>query len=95
MAPDVAGFRWNFNHLMIKFQPYRERIFFCLYAGVALAMTLMPWAFLILSAKSPLHSSNASYINGFGLGVGFMFYLFVGLGLLAGLVGHVKRRKKR
>jgi hypothetical protein len=49
--------------------------------GVVLFAT--PVALLFGSEKSPLWSRDAGYINGFVMGMGFLFYLMVG-GVLVG-----------
>jgi len=50
-----------------------------LYGAVGLALVIGPCLFLVFSARSPLRSSDAGYVHGFGLGIAFVFFVLLGL----------------
>ena len=59
---------------------------------VGLTLIIAPWVLLLISRKSPLQVHDAGYINGFAMGMGFMFFQLVGIGYLAGAIGAYRRR---
>jgi hypothetical protein len=67
--------------------PFSVAVFGCLGAALVIA----PCVFLF-SSKSPLRSSDAAYINGFVMGVGFIFYLLLGIAFLTGAAFSFKSR---
>jgi hypothetical protein len=64
------------------------------YGIFGIAVFMMPWALLLCSSKSPLRVRDASYIDGFVMGVSFMFFMLLGAGFFAGAVVVYRRRVK-
>ena len=62
----------------------------CGVAGLCFVVT--PWVMLLLSAKSPLRSHDVAYIHGFGLGIGFILFMLVGIWLVVGAIAAHRRR---
>jgi hypothetical protein len=60
------------------------------YAVPGIALVVTPWALLFFSPLSPLRFRDAAYIGAFGLGVGFVFFLLVGILLLGIAVSRCK-----
>jgi hypothetical protein len=59
--------------------------------GIAAFIT--PWVLLLASSKLPLRVHDPGYINGFVMGIGFMFFQIWGLGYAAGAVAIYRRRR--
>jgi hypothetical protein len=58
------------------------KLFVLAYGVFGVAFVGTPWILLLTSDKSPLHSHEAKYIDGFAMGIGFIFCQLVGVWLL-------------
>jgi hypothetical protein len=65
------------------------------YGVAGICLFVVPWALLLLSDKSPLRSHNAAYINGFAMGIGFIFFMLVGIWLVVGAIAAHRRHSSR
>jgi hypothetical protein len=57
-----------------------------IYGALGLALIIVPCLFLALNPKSPLRSVEPSYINGFVMGMGFIFLELLGSAFIGGVL---------
>jgi hypothetical protein len=70
-------------------KPALAKVFLSILTCAAIALT--PWVLLLASRISPLHSHSSDYINGFAMGVAFVFFQLAGLWFLVGSIGTYRR----